>query len=160
MRLFGSGHARGDCGQDEDALETFTENEYANVETRDRRARIGAHRVGSALFGYALPNQDGNYGGGGQAKAHGDNRRTALLHLFHPLAVRRIVAPGDCRNGLPFTLQNYHIRGQAAAVCLRFFSGALRILSTPTESPPAFAGSWHAVRLWKPTAGCDLRLRA
>src|SRR5436189_6132918 len=102
MRLFGSSHARGDCSQDENALETFPENEHSNVETRDGGTRVGAHRVGSALFGYALPNQDGNYGGGGHAKARGDNRRTALLHLFHASAARSVVTPCDRRNCNPF----------------------------------------------------------
>jgi hypothetical protein len=43
---------------------------------------------------------------------------------------------------MPFTLQNYHIRGRAAAVCLRFFSGALRIVSTH-ENSTRFAVSWY-----------------
>ena len=83
--------------------------------------RVRAHRVWSALLRYALPNQDGNYGGGGQAKARGDNGRTALLHLFHASAARRVVVPCDRRNGTPFHPAKLPYQGAGRCRLLAFF---------------------------------------
>ena len=57
MAAFGAGHARGDRGQDQNALESFAEDEHADIEECDRRTRVGPHRIGRALRRNSLPNQ-------------------------------------------------------------------------------------------------------
>ena len=55
MRLFRSRHARRDRRQNENAFQSFAENQHADIEERDRRAGVGPQWIGRPLFRHALP---------------------------------------------------------------------------------------------------------
>ena len=50
-------HTGSDGGKYENAFQAFAENENADIEKRDRRARIRPHRIGRALCSNRLPHQ-------------------------------------------------------------------------------------------------------
>ena len=59
MRLFRSGHARGDRRQHQNAFESFAKNEDADIEKRNRRARVRLRWIRRAVRGDSLPDQHG-----------------------------------------------------------------------------------------------------
>ena len=78
MRLFRAGHARGDRGQNENALQSFAKNQDPNVEKRDRRARVWLHRVGRAVRRHSLPENHSDNNERGHDNADAQSR----LHLM------------------------------------------------------------------------------
>ena len=91
VRLPRAGHTRGDGGEDQNAFEAFAENEHADIEERNRGAGVGPHRIGHALFGEALPNQDCHDGGGGDTEAGRKKYRTASRHSIHDPSYHRTI---------------------------------------------------------------------
>jgi hypothetical protein len=85
MRFFRPGHTRGDRGQDENAFETFSENENGYVEKCDRRTCVRPQRIGRAVLGCSLPKQKGSDGHGQQAEDQWKGRlyKSAVCALSH-----------------------------------------------------------------------------
>jgi hypothetical protein len=57
MHPFGANHTGRDGSQHENAFQPFSEDENADIEKRDRRARVGPHRIRRAVCADSLPNQ-------------------------------------------------------------------------------------------------------
>ena len=78
MRLFRAGHARGDRGQNENALQSLAKNQNPDVEKRNRRTRIRLHRVRCAVRRHSLPNDHSDNEKRGYDNADAKSR----LHLI------------------------------------------------------------------------------
>jgi len=93
MHAFGASHTGGDGSQHEDAFQSFTKNENADVEERDGRARIRPRRIRRAVCGDSLPNEhrDHNKRRYDNADAH------SRLHLrLKFITGTRSLLPIDC----------------------------------------------------------------
>ena len=55
MRALCAGHAGGNRGEYQNAFQSFAKNENADVEKRNRRARVRLGRIRRAMRGHALP---------------------------------------------------------------------------------------------------------
>ncbi len=78
MRLFRAGHARGDRCQNENAFQSFAEDEDANIEKRHRWARVWLHRIGCPMHSNPLPDDHRdheNRGGENSDDKNGPERR-------------------------------------------------------------------------------------
>ena len=82
MGLPGACHARGNRGQDQDTFKAFAKNEDSDIEERDRWASVWTHWIGGAVFGEALPNQDGGDSPSGDRKEESEDQRVAS-HRIH-----------------------------------------------------------------------------
>ena len=100
MAALGSGHARGDRGQHQNAFESFAEDENSDVEKRDCRAGVRPRWVRRAMRRDSLPDQHRNDEKGSYNDA-------------------------DAQSGL-HCLETYHIHALTAGGGLLFFSGSLR----------------------------------
>ena len=95
MRAFRTGHARGDRRQYQNAFESFTKNENANIEKGDGRTRVRLRRVRRAMRGHALPDDHRHHRNRGDENADpkndaprpidlAQNSRTHDRKLTHP----------------------------------------------------------------------------
>src|SRR6266404_685979 len=93
MHAFGASHTGGDGSQDENAFQSFTENENADVEERHGWARVRAHRIWCAVCAKSLPNEHGDH-----KKRRYDNADAhSRLHLrLKFITGTRLLLPIDC----------------------------------------------------------------
>ena len=74
MRLFRSGHARRDRGEDKNAFQPFAKNKHANIEKCHRRIRARLKRIRRAVGAECLPYHHGDNASNGEQKPDDDER--------------------------------------------------------------------------------------
>ena len=83
MHASGPRHTRGDGSQDENAFQSLSEDENADIEKRDRLTRVGSHRIRRPVCGHPLPNQHRGHEKRGNDNADAQSRLHFALGAYH-----------------------------------------------------------------------------
>src|SRR5438552_18013853 len=76
-----AGHARGNRGEYQNAFKSFTKNENADIEKRNRRARVRLGRIRRAMRGDTLPDNHRHHGDCSDENADSKNHPPWALAL-------------------------------------------------------------------------------
>ena len=90
MHAFGPRHTRGDGSEDENAFQSLSEDENADIEERDCRARVRARRIRRTVCRDPLPNQHRGHKKRGNDNADAQSRLHFALGAYHRATVTAV----------------------------------------------------------------------